>query len=429
MSKYDQMSKAELLRVIQRLAAREAADQSSAEPVGGKRERLLQELQVHQAELETQNDELRRMQQQLEESRNRYADLYDFAPVGYLTLDKLGTIREINLTGAALLGVERSRVLGMFFSRYTLHADIPKLRDHLRRSRAQRKPVTTELCLDVATHPSLMVQLVSLGRNDAKTGALEIQTTMIDITERRAAEERIQALNQDLAHRSAEAEASHHELEALVYSLSHDLHEPIQQIGQLGDLLYEDHGEELPVAARDLVDLMRANAHEANRLADALLVLSQMDHRAPHQQRVAMRELARQALEELRDEQSDRALEITLGDLPAAEADPDLMKQVWINLLSNALKFTRGQKTAKIEIGAGVQDGHMVYFVKDNGAGFDMADAGRLFRVFQRLHHAEDFPGMGLGLAMVDRILRRHGGRVWAQAQVGQGATFFFTLA
>jgi PAS domain S-box-containing protein len=354
--------------------------------------------------------------------------LYDFAPVGYLTLEESSVIREINLTGAALLGVERSRVLGMSFSRYALASDTAKLREHLRQSRDQSEPITTELRMNVASRPAMVLQLVSIARKDAKRDAFRIQTTMTDITQREEAEEQIRSLNQDLARRSAEAEAAHHELEALVYSLSHDLHVPIQQIEQLGDLLNQDHRQQLPAEGRDLVDLIRANAREANRLADALLVLSRMDQLVPHKQSVDMRELARQALEELRGEQSGRQVEITLADLPMAEADPGLMKHVWVNLLSNALKFTRLQETARIEIGARLQDGHTVYFVKDNGAGFDMANADRLFRVFQRLHHAEDFPGEGLGLVIVDRIIRQHGGRVWAQAQVGEGATFFFTL-
>ncbi|MGE5262815.1 MAG: sensor histidine kinase [Acidobacteriota bacterium] len=429
MPTYSQMTKAELIQTIQRLEAREGLHGSSAEPVDPERERLLQELQVHQAELETQNEDLRRMQQLLEESRDRYADLYDFAPVGYLTLDDRGVIQEINLTGAALLGAVRTRVIGKSFSRYVAPAEIPALRDHLRRAFQQPEPLTAILHLNVTTLPLPVVQLVSLARKDAKTGALLIRTTMTDITERQAAEERIRALNQDLARRSAESEAAHHELEALVYSVSHDLHVPIAQIEQLGDLLYRNPTQQLSAEDRDLVDLIRANAQEANRLADALLVLARIDQRVPHKQTVAMRELARQALEELQAEQSGRQVEITLGDLPAAEADPGLMKQVWVNLLSNALKFTRLQETTRIEIGARAQDGHTVYFVKDNGAGFDMADADRLFRVFQRLHHAEDFPGNGLGLAVVDRIVRRHAGRVWAEAKVGQGAMFSFTLA
>jgi light-regulated signal transduction histidine kinase (bacteriophytochrome) len=145
-------------------------------------------------------------------------------------------------------------------------------------------------------------------------------------------------------------------------------------------------------------------------------------------QRVATADLVRQVLADLQAEQSGREVEITLGDLPPCRAEPSLLKQVFVNLLSNALKYSRKREVAHIEVGCWEHDGEQVYFVKDNGVGFDMQYAKKLFGVFQRLHRAEEYEGTGVGLAIVQRIVHRHGGRVWAEAALDRGATFYFTL-
>jgi light-regulated signal transduction histidine kinase (bacteriophytochrome) len=165
------------------------------------------------------------------------------------------------------------------------------------------------------------------------------------------------------------------------------------------------------------------------RLVDGLLTFSRLGRQPLNKQPVDTADLVRQALQSLSGERVGRRIEISMGELPACQGDPTLLRQVWINLLANALKFTREQKTARIEVGSLTSgEGPPVYFVKDNGVGFDMQYVGKLFGVFQRLHSTEEFEGTGVGLATVQRIIHRHGGRVWAEAQVGAGATFYFTI-
>jgi light-regulated signal transduction histidine kinase (bacteriophytochrome) len=164
------------------------------------------------------------------------------------------------------------------------------------------------------------------------------------------------------------------------------------------------------------------------QLIDDLLTFSRVSRQDPEMQPVMLENLVRQVLETLRSDQEGREIEISIGDLPPCQADPALLKQVLVNLLSNALKFTRKSEAARIEIGSTTSNGENVYFVKDNGAGFDMQYAKKLFGVFQRLHRADEFEGTGVGLAIVQRVIHRHGGKIWAEAEVDHGATFYFTL-
>jgi light-regulated signal transduction histidine kinase (bacteriophytochrome) len=164
------------------------------------------------------------------------------------------------------------------------------------------------------------------------------------------------------------------------------------------------------------------------RLIDDLLAFSRLGRQELVRRPVKTADLARQALEELKEEQAGRQLDVTIDDLPEAFADPGLMRQVFANLLSNALKFTRARTPARIHVGSARENGETVFFVEDNGVGFDMAFVGKLFGVFQRLHRQEDYEGTGVGLAIVQQVVRRHGGRVWAEGAVDQGATFFFVL-
>jgi len=163
------------------------------------------------------------------------------------------------------------------------------------------------------------------------------------------------------------------------------------------------------------------------RMIDDLLTLARLGRQPITKQRIEPAELVREVLQELRAEIEGRQVDLQIGELPACDADPALLKHVYTNLLSNALKYTRKREHAVIEVGCQVE-GNPVYFVRDNGAGFDMQYAGKLFNVFQRLHRAEDFEGTGVGLALVRRIIKRHGGRIWAEAAPNQGATFYFTL-
>lgn len=220
------------------------------------------------------------------------------------------------------------------------------------------------------------------------------------------------------------------ELETFSYSVSHDLRAPLRAMNGFSRILIEDYGAKMPEEALRYLHLVRDNARQMGQLVDDLLAFSRLGRQALQKQRIAPADVIRRVLEELESEQEGRQVTISIGDLPPAEADPSLLKQVYVNLLSNALKYTRGRDEAIIEIGAinGNRQEEITYYVRDNGAGFDMQYAHKLFGVFQRLHRAEEFQGTGVGLATAQRIVQRHGGRIWAEAEVNVGATFFFTL-
>jgi light-regulated signal transduction histidine kinase (bacteriophytochrome) len=228
--------------------------------------------------------------------------------------------------------------------------------------------------------------------------------------------------------RTAQLEAANRELEAFSYSVAHDLRAPLRAVDGYSSMLQEDFGQAWPAEAQRLLGSVRTSAQHMGRLIDDLLRLSRLGRQPLSAERVPVAALARQVLDELRAAQPERRLDAVVADVPDAVGDVALLRQVLVNLLANAVKFTRGRARATIEVGCRDDAHERVYFVRDNGAGFDMAFAGRLFGVFQRQHRADEFEGTGVGLSIVQRIIHRHGGRVWAEAAVDQGATFFFTL-
>ncbi|MBI4788990.1 MAG: hypothetical protein HY782_18315 [Chloroflexi bacterium] len=244
--------------------------------------------------------------------------------------------------------------------------------------------------------------------------------------ENRVAE--IHKLNLELERRAVDLETANQELEAFSYSVSHDLRAPLRSIQGFADILLNEYGAQLPSGGQRFLQLVHDNAVDMDALVNGLLTFSRLSRQALQKQTVAMDALVRDAFDSLRNEQDGRKIEMAISDLPNCLGDPLLLKQVWLNLLSNALKFTCRREIARIEIGYCTEDDGPAYFVKDNGVGFNSENADRLFGVFQRYHHAEDYAGTGLGLAIVARIVRRHGGRVWAESEVDHGAAFYFTL-
>ncbi len=218
------------------------------------------------------------------------------------------------------------------------------------------------------------------------------------------------------------------ELEAFAYSVSHDLRAPLRGMDAFSQILQKRYAAHMDEDALHCLHMIRDNARQMGRLIDDLLAFSQLSQHPLRKERVDQEALVRAVLQSLQAEQKDRQIDLTIGELPAADADPRLLRQVWINLIANALKFSKSRETAVIRVGSETQDGAPVYYVRDNGVGFDMRYAHKLFGVFQRLHRAEDYEGTGVGLAIVQRIIARHGGRIWAQAEKNLGATFYFTL-
>ncbi|MGC8872852.1 MAG: sensor histidine kinase [Chloroflexia bacterium] len=237
-----------------------------------------------------------------------------------------------------------------------------------------------------------------------------------------------QALEARVAERTAALEAANRELEAFAYSVSHDLRAPLRAIDGFTRVLQEEYGAQLPPRGQHYLERVRQGVAEMSALIDDLLALSRVSRQAVRQESVEPAALVREVLAGLQKEIEGRRVEIAIGALPPCRGDPLLLRQVWWNLLANAIKFTRKREVAHIEVGAREEGAEVVYFVRDNGAGFDPRYAERLFRVFERLHPADEYEGTGVGLAIVRRIVERHGGRVWAEGAVDRGATFYFAL-
>jgi light-regulated signal transduction histidine kinase (bacteriophytochrome) len=228
--------------------------------------------------------------------------------------------------------------------------------------------------------------------------------------------------------RSEELLAVNRELEAFSYSVSHDLRRPLRAIDGYSRILVEKHAGQLTPDARRYLELVRSCTQETGQLVDDLLAFARLGRQPVSKRLIDPVELVQQSLEDLKAEQEGREVEIAIGYLSACEADPVLLKLVFLNLLQNALKFTRKRQKAVIEIGSEGSWGYPVYYVKDNGMGFNMEYADQVFGVFKRLHRSEDYEGTGVGLAIAQRIIQRHGGRIWVEAEPDKGATFFFEV-
>jgi signal transduction histidine kinase len=257
---------------------------------------------------------------------------------------------------------------------------------------------------------------------------LAIALTLARLYERvkRQAEE----LDRRVRERTAELQAANDELEAFSYSVSHDLRAPLRAMDGFTGMLESDHAARLDADGRRLLARVRANSRRMGQLIDDLLAFSRLTRQPLSVRPVALAELTNEVIRELQPDYDGREIDFALGELGLVDADQALLRQALVNLLSNAIKFTRRTDAARVEIGclAEAQGGDKTFYVKDNGAGFDMRYAEKLFGVFQRLHHVDEYEGTGVGLAIVRRVIQRHGGTVWADAKPGEGATFFFTL-
>jgi PAS domain S-box-containing protein len=258
---------------------------------------------------------------------------------------------------------------------------------------------------------------------------LEVNT---DITDRKAAEEKILHLNAELEtrvkERTTELIAANQELEAFTYSVAHDLRAPLRHIDAFTKIIFDDFSDQIPEQARRFLENIRKGSQNMNHLVDDLLNLARVGRQELKRELSPLDPLVHEVISDLRRDTEKRKIDWRLHPLPKAAIDPGLIKQVFANLLSNAVKYSRPRKETVIEVGLRQIDGETAIYVRDNGVGFSMKYANKLFGVFQRLHRADEFEGTGVGLATVERIIRKHGGRIWADSELDKGATFYFTL-
>lgn len=262
---------------------------------------------------------------------------------------------------------------------------------------------------------------------DRENGKKSVTITERDITQQKIAEEQILQLNTNLKMNVIQLEGTNKELESFSYSISHDLRAPLRALSGYTKMLEEDYSEKFDDRARKVMGTIQENISKMNKLIDDLLEFSKIGKKEVRRSKVNMFEAVNNIIEEMKNSTSCKA-DFTLKSLLTVYADNTLINQVWVNLISNAVKYSGKNSNPQIEIGSYEKNNETIFYVKDNGAGFDMAYANKLFGVFQRLHRSSEFEGTGIGLAIIHRVITKHGGRVWAEAKVDEGAAFYFTL-
>jgi PAS domain S-box-containing protein len=372
----------------------------------------------------------RRAEQELHKAALYCRTLIEASLDPLVTINRDGKITDVNQATEKATGLPRGRLIGSDFSDYFTSPE--EARHGYKQVFAQGFVHDYPLAI---RHGSGAVTDVLYNATVFKNEAGEIEGVFAaarDITERKKAEREIRKLNDELEQRvrqrTAQLEASNRDLEAFTYSVSHDLRAPLRHIGGFSKILLEEFGSQIPAEAQHHLQRINEGTRRMGLLVDDLLNLTRVGRQELSLQATGLNSVLDEVLAELKPECEGRHIEWKIDPLPFVECDPALIKQVFQNLLSNALKFSRPRARAVIEVGQKPGDGNPVIFIRDNGVGFSMKYADKLFGVFQRLHRAEDFDGTGVGLATVQRIIHKHGGRVWAEAELDRGATFYFTL-
>lgn len=508
-------------------------------------QQLVQKLEIHQIELEIQNEELQRTLAELTQSKNKYADFYDFTPVGYLTFDETGRILEANLTASKLLGVARVSLMKKPFTLFVQpESKIPfrffleKIFSEKSKQTCELKILKNELIIDLegivavsdtpdatrfcravminvtarkqveadlhryellaVRHRDIILfielpngriveandaatraygytreQLLSMTIHDLRAadvprltpdqismaydqgllfemihrrqagdtfpvevsaqgteiGGKRVLISLIrDITKRKRIESELNDRTATLEERTRELEAANKDLESFSYSVSHDLKAPLRAIDGFSRMLIKKYGNQVSEDAARMLNIIRDNTDRMGTLIDGILSFSRVLRNSMTTSKIDMGQLVKEVWDETRKANEGRELKLKVTKILTGCGDRMLIGQVLLNLISNAVKFTKNRVPGIIEIRSYTDSDKIVYSFKDNGVGFDMAFYNKLFGVFQRLHDNEEYEGTGVGLAIVQRIINRHGGRVWAEGEVDKGATFYFTL-
>jgi PAS domain S-box-containing protein len=378
----------------------------------------------------------RKAEEALEVASEQVFDLYNNAPCGYHSLNSNGVFVNVNDTELSWLGYTREEIIGkMLFTDVLTPESIDIFRKRF--PEFKEKGTTPELEFvmvrkDGTTFP-VSVRATAIYDKDGKY--LKSRSTVLDITERKLVEEENKSKNiailnayKKLEMTARELEAVNKELESFSYSISHDLRAPLRAINSYSQILEEEYGGQLDDEGKRLLGIVKGSAKKMGILIDDLLALARLGKKEVKKSAVDMNELVHSTIRDIERNHSNLRVTFTVEDLPPAWGDYGLLTQVVYNLLSNAVKYSSKKDNPEVIIGAKAYAEEHIYHVKDNGAGFDMAYAEKIFGVFQRLHHVSEFEGTGVGLAIVHRIISRHGGRVWAEAEKEKGAVFYFSL-
>jgi len=347
-----------------------------------------------------------------------------------VTISAEGKITDVNVATVQATGLRRETLVGSDFSEYFTEPD--KARSGYQEVFAKGFVTDYPLALrHVSGKVTDVLYNASVYRNDKGEVAGAFAAAR-DITERKRAEEELRKYHEQLEElvqeRTGQLETANKELEGLVYSISHDLRVPLRAIDGFSQQVLKRYEDKLDDEGKRYLNVVRNNTKKMSQLIDDILAFSRMGRQGLSVSEVNMEKLAYSVFDELKSALAGREIAIEIKALPFCHGDPSMLRQVWVNLLGNAIKFTLQKEVALVEVGGYAEGAENVYYVKDNGAGFDMRYADKLFGIFQRLHRVEEFEGTGIGLAIVNRIVKRHGGRLWAEGKVNEGATFYFTL-
>ena len=401
----------------------------------GRRIMLLNARRIHNGEAKTQKillaiediTERKAMEHQLVSSEVRYRRLFETAQDGILILDAgTGEIIDVNPFLVDMLGYSKNELSGKKLWEIGFIKDEAESRHAFQVLQDKSYVRYEDLPLETKDGKPMQVEFVS--NVYPINGDMVIQCNIRDITDRKKTEGENDKLNKALKQRAGELEFANKELETFSYTVSHDLRAPLRSITGFSKALFEDHSDKLDEEAKAYLTLIQESGERMSQMIDDLLKLSQVVRSEMNLNNVNLTELAQEVVMELKRAEPQRNVEFIAFPRLIVRGDNRLLRTVLENLLSNAWKFTSKVPEARIEFSTTERDGKKVYFVSDNGAGFDMTYASKLFLPFQRLHKESEFPGTGIGLASVQRVIRRHGGEIWAEGEVGKGAIFYFTL-
>jgi len=363
--------------------------------------------------------------EQIKESEKRFRNLFEYAPYPMWVYD-LSNLKflEVNHTSTEHYGYLREEFLSMEITDIQAEEEVNKLMEHINQ-RSREVQASSGWKHHLRNGQIIDVEITShLLDFEGHKAVLVISK---DITERKKAEAQIRQLNTELQMNLMQLETTNKELESFSYSISHDLRAPLRALNGYSRMIEEDYASVLDDEAKRLLGNIQYNAQKMGTLIDDLLAFSRLGRKEVRKSKINTAKLVKNVLKEISIPAEYNAV-IKINSLPPADADYTLLHQVWINLISNAIKYSSKKEKPEVQIGSTETENEIIFFVKDNGAGFDMKYADKLFGIFQRLHNPTEFEGTGIGLAIVQRIITKHGGRIWAEAKINIGATFYFTL-